>query len=526
MAAALGGAACRGPSVHTRSADPLGGAPPPTQTSVPDETSSPPRPTEPSTPDGDPPEFTLPDLTFPPENESSTTPPPPDTAVEETVPPGGDLASAGDDLYPELGNQALDVEHYLVQIEYDPETREIIGEVTITVTATTPFEQLVLDATSMDIDEVTVAGEPVEWSKAPEELVVDASASANQTMVVTVAYTDQAGTSTGAFGLDAGWFATPNGSYVLNEPDALRSWMPAHDHPSDKATWRFEITVPEGLTGVANGELVEQRAGEGSTTWVWVHDEPMSTYLVQLLTGEYAIVDGGVVGEIPLTHVALRDDVDRMQPYFDLTDDQILFFEPFFGPYPLARYGLAFTDSAGGLAMETQGRSLFSREDFPGGAPDFVQHLFLSHELAHQWFGNAVSPADWTDLWLNESFATYAQWMWLEEVGLSELETEARNALDARHVIGTEPTGAPSVDNLFGFERYDGGAVVVHALRRELGDDELFFTLLQRWVADNDGTSRTSEDFIALAEEVAGRPLGAFFDTWLFAAELPPTYPG
>ena len=89
----------------------------------------------------------------------------------------------------------------------------------------------------------------------------------------------------------------------------------------------------------------------------------------------------------------------------------------------------------------------------------------------------------------------------------------------------TEPTGDPSVENLFGYERYDGGAVVVHALRGELGD-ELFFTLLQRWVADNDGTSRTTEDFIALAEEVAGRSLDTFFEAWLYSPSVPGEYPG
>ena len=221
--------------------------------------------------------------------------------------------------------------------------------------------------------------------------------------------------------------------------------------------------------------------------------------------------------------MVLRDDVARMQPYFDLTDDQLAFFEPLFGPYPLDAYGLAFTDSVPGLAMETQGRSLFSRHDFPGSLDDTAQ-MFLAHELAHQWFGNAVTPADWSDLWLNESFATYGQWLWLDHAGVESLDSVTSRMLAARQ-FGGEPTGSPSVGNLFGFERYDGGAVVVHALRREIGDDA-FFALLQRWVAENDGMSRTTEDFTALASEVAGRDLSAFFATWLDAPTLPPTYPG
>ena len=167
---------------------------------------------------------------------------------------------------------------------------------------------------------------------------------------------------------------------------------------------------------------------------------------------------------------------------------------------------------------------MFSRDDFTGTV-DGLDHLLLAHELAHQWFGDAVTPADWSDLWLNESFATYGQWLWLDHVGVESLDSVTSRMLAARQLPGADSTGQPAAGNLFGFERYDGGAVVVHALRREIGD-EAFFPLLQRWVAENDGTSRTSEDFIALAEDVTGRDLTVFFATWLDAPSLPPTYPG
>ena len=221
---------------------------------------------------------------------------------------------------------------------------------------------------------------------------------------------------------------------------------------------------------------------------VWEQRQPMATYLVQLLTGDYEILERGPAGAVPIVDVALAADVEQMAPYFDLTDDQLAFFEPLFGPYPLDRYGLAFSDSPPGLAMEQQGRSLYSRADFPGGSPARSEHLLLSHELAHMWFGDAVSPADWSDLWLNESFATYAQWLWLDHAGLLPLQAQAAANLQLRQDVA-ESTGDPSVDNLFGFERYDGGAVVVHALRQEL-DDEAFFRLLQEWVSRNNGTSR------------------------------------
>jgi aminopeptidase N len=249
----------------------------------------------------------------------------------------------------------------------------------------------------------------------------------------------------------------------------------------------------------------------------------MPTYLVLLVTGDYELVEGTGPAGLPLLSVVLRDDRKAVQQYLDGIADEIDFFDDWFGPYPLASYGIAITDSFAGLAMETQGRSLFSREDFVPGIGGF-QQLLLSHELAHQWFGDAVSPASWKDIWLNESFATYGQWMWLDHSGAGTLEDAAATALATKAMGHGRSTGDPAVDDLFGFNSYDGGAVVLHALRRTIGDAN-FFALLQRWVAENEGTSRTTADFIGLAEDVAKRDLGEFFDTWLYGQDVPTEYP-
>jgi aminopeptidase N len=217
----------------------------------------------------------------------------------------------------------------------------------------------------------------------------------------------------------------------------------------------------------------------------------------------------------------LNRDRETMQPYLDTIDDQIDFFDDYFGPYPLDRYGIAITDSYPGLAMETQERPTYSRSDFESGRLDGLQELFLSHELTHQWFGDAVTPARWKDIWLNEGFATYGEWMWLDHVGLQTIDSFARAGL-ADHA--PRPTADPTAVDLFGVNTYDGGAVVLHALRKTVGDD-LFFTLLRRWVAENNGTSRTTEDFVATANSVAGRDLTEFFATWLYADTLPASYP-
>ena len=451
---------------------------------------------------------------------------PSSTDPMSTDPAAISIAGIGDELFPDLGNPGIDVTDYVVELTYDPELDTIAGTVTLTLLPLEDRAELTLDAVGLEVDRVLVGGEPAEFAVEPVELRIrpPQPLRASTAVTVEVSYSAAPDAELSAAGVPNGWHHTTRGSYVLNEPDGLRTWMPANDHPSDKATFTFAVTVPAGLTAVANGDLVSTVPSGAATTWTWRQDEPMSTYLVLLLTGDYALVEGEGPDGVELLSAVLRRDRAVMQPFLDTIGEQIEFFQTWFGPYPLGGYGLAITDSPGGLAMETQGRSLFSRDDFRAGELGYLQELLLAHELAHQWFGNAVSPARWQDIWLNESFATYAQWMWLEEVGYTTVQDEAEAALGLRSLIGGSPTGSPEVDELFSFNSYDGGAVVLHALRAEVGD-AAFFELLRRWVADNDGAAQTTDDFLALADEVTGQDLGPFFDEWLFATELPSTFP-
>ena len=469
------------------------------------------------------PPSTSPPSTTAPETPPTTTPlPTPTTAAGD---PGQPSLGVGDRLYPDLGSADLDVQSYDVRLAYDIPAARIDATVTITTLLDRPLDVIAIDAGQLVVDSVTVDGTAATFERTPTELLVHAPTTVGpaRPVAIAVTYHDDQHVGGSPFALGVGWTATATGAWVLNEPDGAREWLPSNDTPSDKATWRFEITVPSGVTAAANGHLVEQRDGPDGTTWVWDEPAQMATYMVQLLIGDYEIIDGGTAGATTLTNVALRTDAARMQPYFDRTAAQIAYFEVLFGPYPFDHYGLAFADSVGGLAMETLGRSMFSHDDFPG-AVDGRTDMFQSHELAHQWFGDAVTPAAWEDVWLNESFATYGQWLWLDHAGLGSIETAAGQALQVRQGPGV-PTGTPDVTSLFGYDSYEGGAVVLHALRHEIGDDA-FFTLLRRWVGENAGTSRTTRDFIALAEEIAGRDLTAFFDTWLYTPTLPAAFPG
>jgi aminopeptidase N len=470
-------------------------------------------------------EATEPESTAP----TSTEPVPESTPAPSTTDGGesGNLSpdGIGDPLYPDLGNPGIDVRDYALEFAYDPTAVFLEGSVSMTIAFTEDRDEFTLDNLGPTIKAVTVDGAEADFVADDPELRITLPSPADDgdRVRVVIEFSTSPQTDVSASFLTVGWFSTGVGSYVLNEPDGARTWFPSNDHPSDKATWTFKVTVPTGMTAVANGEFIGVTSGPTGDTWEWQEREPMPTYLMLMLTGDYQVVEGEGPNGLPLVSVVLRDDAATAQPLFDSIAPQIDFFDDLFGPYPLDRYGIALTDSYSGLAMETQGRSLFSMDDLvdPNG---FIEQLLLAHELAHQWFGNAVTPAVWGDIWLNESFATYAQWLWLENIGLTTLEDEAQFALGERSSGFGEATASPTEEELFGFNVYEGGAVVLHALRRTIGDDA-FFTLLRRWAADNEGTSRTTADFIALAEEVSEQDLTELFDDWLYANPVPAEYP-
>ena len=482
-------------------------------TSAVEETAT--EPTAPSTDASGEPSPTSATVTTTPSTTSASRP------IEAVEPALG----VGDELFPGLGSSDIDVISYDVELTYDPTTDRLAGNVSVEVVLLVDADTVPLDATGLEILSVSVDGDEAGWSAPGDELLVELPrvTAAGATVDVDVTYEAPSRLRSMETGYPVGWYDTVDGSYALNEPDGASGWLPVSDHPSDKATWRFEITVPEGTTAVANGDLLDEIHGAEGVTWTWQQLDPMTSYAILLLTGDYEVVEGGRAAGVDLVHTVRRSSRTALETYEMVTKDQLEFFVKWFGPYPFRTYGLAISESFPGLAMETQGRSLFSDLDLDGTL-GHVQQLLLAHELAHQWFGNTVSPARWTDMWLNEGFATYGEWMWLDEVGLQPLSEAAESALDELQgwPIAVD---SPTVDQLFGDGVYKGGAMVLHALRLQVGDDD-FFEILRQWVARYNGSSATSEDFRSLAAEITGRDLSDFFDAWLSAPDPPDAYPG
>jgi len=202
--------------------------------------------------------------------------------------------------------------------------------------------------------------------------------------------------------------------------------------------------------------------------------------------------------------------------------EQILAFEAeLFGPYPFEAGGGVVDDGPFGFALENQTRPFYAPGFFLD--PTHPNDSVVVHELAHQWVGDSLAVEDWSNIWLNEGFATYTEWLWSEHEGLGtaqEIFDGIYQGIPARDPFWSVVIGDPGRRSLFDFSVYARGAMTLHRLRLAVGDDA-FFQILRTWTTQNAGSNVSTDDFIALAESISGRQLDGLFDRWLFTASKP-----
>lgn len=425
----------------------------------------------------------------------------------------------GDAYFPLAGNGGYDAAHYDLDLRYEPSTRQFRGRATITATATADLQSFHLDLRGFDIETLRVDGKRARYTRDGQELNVSPrpKLKAGEEFTVEVAYAGETGRPRDDGGALYGWVSTPDGAFVANEPEGASTWYPVNDHPTDKATYDFSVTVPQGTTAVANGDFLGKREHGAWTTWRWSADAPMASYLTTAAVGDYELDRSTTPGGLPLINAVDRDLGDDADDGLARTAEMVDFFTEIYGTYPFGSYGAIIDDDSVGYALETQTRPIYSGP--PGEGT-------VAHELAHQWVGNSVSPGRWRDIWLNEGFAVYSTWLWEEHTGGRTAQQRFDESYDSPPDSGiwVPPPGDPGAEQLFAGSVYERGAMTLHALRMEVGD-EAFFTILREWVDRNAGGTATTPDLVHLAEEVSGQELGGVFDAWLYQQDKPP-YPG
>jgi aminopeptidase N len=249
---------------------------------------------------------------------------------------------------------------------------------------------------------------------------------------------------------------------------------------------------------------------------VWEMPEPMATYLATVVVGDLTRVDRGTAGTVVLRDYLPPGLAADPPALLDRVGEMIEFFSATFGPFPFAEYGHAIV--AVPEALEDQTLCILGWGDRLDSG-DYDEGI-VSHELSHQWFGDSVTPASWQDIWLNEGFATFAQWLWLEHTsGAAAYRQQVEKSYQRLVQDGTLP-GDPGRGDMFSAAVYQRGALTLHALRREVGDD-LLFEILRAWTGRHAYGNASTADFIALAEEVGGRDLAALFQAWLYEPAIP-----
>ena len=635
-------------------------------------------------------------------------------------------AGAGDPYFPQDGNGGYDVHHYDLAVGYEPASGVLTGHATVDAVATQALSAFDLDLSGLTVSRVTVDGQAAGWTRIGDELVITPKAAVANRAAFTVVV-DYSGVPKAIDDPEigtSGFIRTGDGFVIAGEPHGAATWFPVNDHPSDKAAYAFHVTVPDGLTAIANGKLTGKSAAGGRTTWNYAATAPMASYLATVSVGRYdlhsytvnglhytdavdpalnapeyrphtgsrmlysgngqpayrrishvvdvpagggslsfwanlntadsaylfieahtvgaddwttlpdqdgfmndwsqSMCDGtfpflahyltreadgtctptGTTGtwagdssfnygpgdenqftfdlakfagkkiELAITYAAKKpgpdeDTTERLGVFLDdvvvstgqgttsfeddgdtfdgwttdgwksITVDEapgagyviaralarqptvMTFLTRNFGPYPFTEAGAVVDQAPIGFALETQTRPTYS--------PDFFAYegqavSVIVHEMAHQWFGDALSLQRWRDIWLNEGFATYAQWLWNEQNGGTTAQRSFESsyaAFEPDDPIWAAPLDNPGADSVTGYAAYSRGAMFLQVLRNRVGD-RTFFRILRTWTSTHNGGNVTSADFQTTAEQVAGRRLDDIFRPWVFTAGKPP----
>lgn len=466
--------------------------------------------------------------TEPPTTTSTTAAPPagvttttvrPVTTTEPAPAPSGTAGSAGlgDSFYPLLGNGGYDAVHYEIDLDVDPSANTIDASTTLSAVATQDLSSFNLDLSGLHVDSITVDGEEAAFSRAGAELTVLPSAVIPDgdlfSVMVSYSGTPESLDDPGVPFTKIGWHRVDGVIFTTNEPSGAMTWFPGNNHPTDKATFTFRITVPAGVTAAATGVLVSEDTGEDTTTFTWQMDDPMTTYLAAVYIGDFERrerrLDDGLL---------IRDYVPpgidpTLTEALTVASDAISYFETIFGPYPFDAYGTIVLPFPAGYALENQTLSVHGM--------DRLQPGIIAHEVMHQWIGNSVTVADWSDVWMLEGFATYLSWMFLAQTRDFDLEArmaELHETLIDQNVTAPKRIGLPQ---LFDFAAvYGRGAMTLHALREEVGD-ATFLDILRAHYERSAGSHSTTAEFLDLVAELGGDRAGEVTRSWLFDIRVP-----
>ncbi|WP_371483845.1 M1 family metallopeptidase [Kitasatospora sp. NBC_00315] len=440
---------------------------------------------------------------------------------QQTVP-------GADAYFPDHGDTRYRVHRYELALDYRPGPNRLGGTARLSAVAgAEPLREFALDLAEFRIGRVLLDGRAAQYTHRAGKLRVRPAKplAAGAAFTVEVQYTGNPKPVRSQWG-GLGWEELTDGALVASQPVGAPSWYPCNDRPADKATYLVSITTPSPYTVVVGGRLLTRTTRASSTTWVYEQAAPTSSYLVTVSIGQYQALrvtdpDEATTPHRPVPQAAYLPV--RLLPAFTVDfgrqPQMMHLFEEVFGPYPFGEYAVVVADEELDVPVEAQGVATFGTNHVDGIRGS---ERLIAHELAHQWFGNSVTVADWRHIWLNEGFAKYAEWLWAERSGG---RTAAEHAAAAYATLTRLPQDMRLADPgrklMFDDRLYERGGLTVHALRCALGEDA-FFRMVKDWTVIHRHGVVSTADFVAHAGHYAPAPLDGLFDAWLWQGALPP----
>jgi aminopeptidase N len=448
------------------------------------------------------------------------------TTVQQSAAPAAPSYSEGqsepvaDPVYRAFGNPSLDVLHYALDLRWTPSTKTLSGTADITIRAARDLGEIRLDfSRALRADRVTVDGEEATATQRNDDLIIDAGTplAKDGRTVVAVTYHGKPKAVPGPVVRpdldDVGIIVRSDGSvFAIQEPYGAFTWYPVNDQPSDEALYDVTITVPRGWAGVSNGVLRDRTERGGKVTFTWHATDPIASYLVALGIDRYRMHKAKGPHGLPITYWIRPQDQATALPVFRKTPQMLAWLEKRFGRYPFDSVGVfAIREETG---METQTMITLGRG---------IGSEALLHELAHHWFGDSVGPRTWRDVWLNEGFATYIQFLMYDVEVLGE--SQARMLAGMRRLDGQlrrehGPPGRYKRGHFASSNVYFPPALMLHEIRQEIGDKK-FFAMLRAWAREHHNVEVDRASFTSWLGRATGLDLKGLVNRWLDSPTTP-----